>query len=140
MRANRPMLGAALLSFAVLLPGSRPACEWHSPAPVRKLLVAPAALEGDACYYAKKFEGRKTASGEIFRHELLTAAHKELPLGTVVRVRSRATGNEVMLRINDRGPFGGRFILDLTRAAAEALGVHASADRSVTIEVLRLPD
>jgi rare lipoprotein A len=134
------MLGAALLSFAVLLPGSRPACEWQSPAPARKLLVSRSALEGDACYYAKKFEGRKTASGEIFRHELLTAAHKELPLGTVVLVRSNATGNEVMLRINDRGPFGGRFVIDLTRAAAEALGVHSSADRGVTIEVLRLPD
>ncbi|MBI2212461.1 MAG: septal ring lytic transglycosylase RlpA family protein [Acidobacteria bacterium] len=134
------MLGAALLSFAVLLPGSQSACEWQSPAPVRKLLVAPSSLEGDACYYAQKFEGRKTANGEIFRHALMTAAHKELPLGTVVRVRSRATGKDVLLRINDRGPFGGKFIIDLTRAAAESLGVHVSLDRSVTIEVLRLPD
>jgi rare lipoprotein A (peptidoglycan hydrolase) len=136
----RPMLTAAIASFAILLSGASPACEWQSAAPVRKLLVSPAALEGDACYYAKKFEGRKTASGEIFRHELLTAAHKQLPLGTFVRVRSRATGNEVTLRINDRGPFGGQFILDLTRTAAEAIGVHTSADRGVTIEVLRLPD
>jgi rare lipoprotein A len=134
------MSAALLLSFAVLLPGSPPACEWQSSVPVRKLLVAPAALEGNASYYAKKFEGRKTASGERFSQELMTAAHKELPLGTLVRVRSRATGNEVMVRINDRGPFGGRFVIDLTKAAAEALGVHISADRGVTIEVLRLPD
>ena len=134
------MRAALILSFAILLPGGHPHCEWQSSEPVKKLLVAPAALSGPACYYAKKFEGRRTASGEVFRHDLFTAAHKDLPLGTVVLVRSRATGGEVILRINDRGPFGGRFIIDLTRAAAEALGVHTSADRGVQIEVLRLPN
>ena len=134
------MLGAALLSFAVLLPGGTTTCEWQSPVAPRRLLVEPATLEGSASYYAKKFEGRRTASGEIFRNEGMTAAHKHLPLGTLVRVRSRATGREVHVRINDRGPFGGRFVIDLTRAAAEAIGVHATADRNVTIEVLRLPD
>ncbi|MCM2316344.1 MAG: septal ring lytic transglycosylase RlpA family protein [Thermoanaerobaculia bacterium] len=134
------MRAALLISFAILLPGGHPACEWQSSEPVKKLLVASEALSGDACYYAKKFEGRRTANGEVFRHDLFTAAHKDLPLGTVVLVRSRATGSEVILRINDRGPFGGRFVIDLTRAAAEALGVHASADRGVQIEVLRLPN
>ncbi len=134
------MPAAILLSFALLLSGSRPACEWQTSEPARQSLVAPDALSGDACYYANKFEGRRTASGETFRHASFTAAHKQLPLGTLVRVRSRASGNEVILRINDRGPFGGKFIIDLTRAAAEALGVHTSADRGVEIEVLRLPD
>jgi len=133
------MPSALLLSFAILFPGSPPACEWQTAEPVKKLLVASSSLSGDACYYAKKFEGRRTASGELFRHDRFTAAHRHLPLGTVVLVRSRATGNEVVLRINDRGPFGGKFVIDLTRAAAEALGVHASADRNVDIEVLRLP-
>lgn len=123
----------------MLLRGAHPACEWQASEPSRKLLVAPPALSGDACYYAKKFEGRRTANGEVFRHDLFTAAHRDLPLGSVVLVRSRATGNEVILRINDRGPFGGKFVIDLTRAAAEALGVHKSADRGVEIELLRLP-
>lgn len=131
---------ALLLSFAILFPGGPPTCEWQSAVPVRKLLVAPSALEGIASYYAKKFEGRRTASGEIFHQSLMTAAHKELPLGTLVRVRSRATGNEVMLRINDRGPFSGGFVIDLSLAAAKALGVDVAKDRGVTIEVLRLPD
>ncbi|HUF17693.1 MAG TPA: septal ring lytic transglycosylase RlpA family protein, partial [Thermoanaerobaculia bacterium] len=96
-------------------------------------------LEGTACYYADIFEGRRTANGEIFRQSRFTAAHRTLPLGTWVEVTSVATGRKARVRINDRGPFSGGFILDLTRTAARSLGVDRARDRRVAIRVLALP-
>lgn len=93
-------------------------------------------LEGLACYYSDSLEGRKTANGEIFRQSLLTAAHRTLPFGTLVEVKSRATGRSVLVKINDRGPFGGNFVIDLSRAAAKAIGVDTARDRTVTISVM----
>lgn len=96
-------------------------------------------LTGTACYYSDFFEGRKTASGARFRHEAFTAAHRTLPFGTVVEVRSRATGKSVRVTINDRGPFSGGFIIDLTKAAARAIGVDRAADRFVEITIIEEP-
>lgn len=96
-------------------------------------------LEGTACYYSDFFEGRRTANGEIFRHESFTAAHRTLPLGTWIEVTSLATGRKTRVWVNDRGPFSGGFILDLSRTAARFLGVDRSRDRRVTIRVLSLP-
>lgn len=96
-------------------------------------------LEGTACYYSDFFEGRKTANGEIFRQRSFTAAHRTLPLGTWVEVESLATGKKARIRINDRGPFSGGFILDLSRSAARFLGVDRARDRRVVIRVLALP-
>jgi rare lipoprotein A len=78
---------------------------------------------GLASWYGQPFHGRRTASGEIFNMNELTAAHKTLPFGTRVRVRHVRTGKEVTVRINDRGPFVPGRILDLSRAAAAALGI-----------------
>ncbi len=72
-------------------------------------------------YYAKKFEGRKTASGEIFRNKQLTAAHKTLPFGTLLRVHSKDNQQSVLVRVNDRGPFVKGRELDLSQAAFVAL-------------------
>ena len=83
-------------------------------------LVPLAAEEGLASWYAGKFQGRKTASGEIFDTAKMTAAHKTLAFGTRVRVRNLANEKEVVVRINDRGPFVEGRIIDLSRAAAEA--------------------
>lgn len=76
---------------------------------------------GTASWYGPPFHGRATASGEIYDQHQLTAAHRTLPFGTLVEVRSRDTGRSVVVRINDRGPFKRGRIIDLSRAAAEAL-------------------
>lgn len=78
---------------------------------------------GLASWYGGQFHGRRTASGERFDMHALTAAHRTLPFGTVVRVRSLVNGKTVEVRINDRGPFIGRRVIDLSRAAAKALGL-----------------
>ncbi|WP_428293691.1 septal ring lytic transglycosylase RlpA family protein [Hydrogenophaga sp.] len=78
---------------------------------------------GIASWYGEKFQGRRTASGESFDMNDFTAAHKTLPFGTRVRVRHATTGREVTVRINDRGPFTKGRVIDLSRAAAEAIGI-----------------
>ncbi|MDQ8054097.1 MAG: septal ring lytic transglycosylase RlpA family protein [Pedobacter sp.] len=75
-------------------------------------------------YYAKKFEGRKTTSGERYRGKMYTAAHRTLPFGTLVTVKNLVTGKVVKVRINDRGPFSKKFSLDLSQAAAKDLGIY----------------
>jgi rare lipoprotein A len=78
---------------------------------------------GMASWYGEKFHGRRTASGEPFDMNALTAAHKTLPFGTQVRVRHARTGREVVVRINDRGPHVRGRIIDLSHAAAAAIGL-----------------
>ena len=78
---------------------------------------------GMASWYGEPFHGRRTASGETFNMNELTAAHKTLPFGTRVRVRHATTGKEVTVRINDRGPFTKGRVIDLSRAAAAAIGL-----------------
>lgn len=79
--------------------------------------------EGEASYYGEGFHGKKTASGERFNANAMTAAHRSLPFGTKVRVVNERTGRAVTVRINDRGPFHGGRIIDLAAAPARALGV-----------------
>ncbi len=90
---------------------------------------------GIASWYGPRFQGKRTASGERFDTNELTAAHKTLPFGTRVRVRSLADGKEVVVRINDRGPFIKGRIIDLSRAAAQAIGMLGV--KQVEIERLR---
>lgn len=78
---------------------------------------------GRASWYGGRFHGRRTASGETFDQDELTAAHRTLPFGTRVRVRNLASGREVVVRINDRGPSSKARIIDVSRAAAEELGM-----------------
>ena len=77
---------------------------------------------GIASYYADKFEGRTTANGEEYKHAKLTAAHKTLPFGTILRVKNLENGNEVTVIVNDRGPFVKDRIIDLSKSAANELG------------------
>ena len=81
---------------------------------------------GIASWYGGRFHGRKTASGEAFDMDALTAAHPKLPFGSWVRVHNPVNGLSVDVRINDRGPFIKRRIIDLSRAAARALGVSGT--------------
>ena len=80
-------------------------------------------------YGGKRWHGRRTASGERFDRQALTAAHKTLPLGSRVRVVNLSNGREVTVRINDRGPFSPQLIIDLSEAAAERRAVDEWEDR-----------
>jgi rare lipoprotein A len=94
---------------------------------------------GLASYYSSFFDGRKTANGEIYRNKRYSAAHLTLPLGCTVEVTARATGRKLRLRVNDRGPYVHKFVLDLSRAAAHYLGVDTAPDRHVDIRIVALP-
>ena len=95
-------------------------------------------LTGLASYYSRSLDGGPTASGEVFHNKQLTAAHLTLPLGSWVEIRSLATGRKIRVRVNDRGPYS-KFVIDLSEAAAHALGVDVAADRRVAIRIIALP-
>lgn len=98
-------------------------------------------LEGKAVYYAKDFQGKKTASGEPYDMNALTAAHPSLRLGTMVRVTNLSNRRSVVVRINDRGPFGKRDrIIDLSWAAAERIDMIQAGVVEVEVEVLQGPE
>jgi rare lipoprotein A len=86
---------------------------------------------GRASWYGPGFHGKKTASGETFNTNQLTAAHRTLPFGTKVRVVNKRTGKSVVVRINDRGPFAHGRVIDLSRASAEAIGISGVAPVTV---------
>lgn len=90
---------------------------------------------GKASFYADKFEGTLTSSGEKYRHNKLTAAHKTLPFGTKVRVTNLGNNKTVDVVINDRGPYVDGRIIDLSRSAAEALGFQMEGLADVKLEV-----
>jgi rare lipoprotein A len=96
-------------------------------------------LTGIASWYGGKFQGRKTANGEIFDTNKLTAAHKTLDFGTIVRVRNLENGEEVEVRINDRGPFVEGRVIDLSRAAAEEISMVATGVAPVELEIVSPP-
>ena len=91
---------------------------------------------GGASWYGMQFHQRKTASGERFDMGALTAAHKTLPFGSQVCVRSLVNGLEVLVRINDRGPFAAGRVIDLSRAAAEALGMVGLGIKQVSLTLV----
>jgi peptidoglycan lytic transglycosylase len=93
-------------------------------------------LNGTASWYGPKFHGKKTASGEIYNQNKLTAAHKTLPLGSKARVTNLDNGSAVEVEINDRGPFVEGRIIDLSRAAARALGFVESGTAPVRVELI----
>lgn len=127
-------LGLPLLGF---LQGCAPSRELDQPDPLAESsVVVRESAEGVASYYANKFHGRKTASGERYDKRRMTAAHKTYPFGTWLRVTSLRSGASVIVRVNDRGPLRANRIVDLSRAAAEELGmIRAGLDR-VRVEVL----
>ncbi|MGF6148840.1 RlpA-like protein precursor [Kingella potus] len=89
---------------------------------------------GKASWYGPGFHGRKTANGERFDMNTLTAAHRTLPISSRVRVTNLANGKSVVVRINDRGPYHGNRVLDLSKAAAQELGFIRTGTAQVKIE------
>ena len=108
-RKGRTRLQRVLLIGALTLAGSIPAY---------------ANQTGQASWYGPGFHGRKTASGETFNQHALTAAHRRLPLGTRARVTNLTNGKKVEVKINDRGPYVGGRVIDLSRAAARRLAIN----------------
>jgi rare lipoprotein A len=91
---------------------------------------------GTASWYGKKYHGRKTANGEIFDMYELTAAHRKLPLVTIVKVTNLKNGKSVVVRVNDRGPYVRGRIIDLSYAAAEKIDMLKDGITKVKIEIM----
>ncbi len=130
---------AVLVLSCVLLPMG---CAHHGAAPAATRPSAPTPVEegwtekGIASWYGEPYHGRRTASGEIYDMHAMTAAHKTLPFGTVVKVNRRDTGADVKVRINDRGPFIEGRIIDLSYAAAKAIDLDRDGVAPVRIKVV----
>jgi len=137
--SGRPI--ALLAAGAVLVAGCGPGLprftsrERPEP-PVRGEPPAASQMAGVASYYADEFNGRPTASGEVYNMDELTAAHRTLPFGTKVRVTSVDTGRSVIVRINDRGPFKDDRVIDLSLGAAKQLGLIAAGTGRVVLQIL----
>lgn len=108
--------------------------------PVETTPAAPSIIRslgsGVASYYGKKFAGRPTASGERFDPTEFTAAHRTLPFGSLIQVTNPANGKSVVVRVNDRGPFSRNRSIDLSRAAAEEIGLIARGHGSVEMTLV----
>ncbi len=92
---------------------------------------------GTASYYGEKWNGRRTSNGEVFNTNLLTAAHRSLPFGTIVRVTNQSNGKSVIVRINDRGPFKKGRVIDLSKAAFESIESINRGLTRVKLEIIR---
>jgi rare lipoprotein A len=93
-------------------------------------------LEGIASWYGPDFHGRRTANGEIYNMYGMTAAHKTLPFDTMLRVTNLENGRSVVVRVNDRGPYAKGRIIDLSKSAAEKIGMIGPGTARVRLEVL----
>jgi rare lipoprotein A len=100
-----------------------------------KVQVSESDLVGKASYYGTDFNGRRTANGEIFNMNDLTAAHRSLPFGTIVKVTNLKNGATAEVKINDRGPFVADRIIDLSQAAAEELDMLGDGIADVKLEI-----
>jgi len=95
-----------------------------------------ARVRGAASWYGPGFYGRRTASGDVFGPDTLTAAHRTLPFGTRVRVTNLENGKTVVVRINDRGPFRRHRVIDLAHGAATVLQMKQAGEVPVAMEIL----
>ena len=137
LSTSAPAQAQAIVAEAVDLPATL-----AEPAPETAPLAAvaePAEAHlgnGMASYYGNELAGRRTASGERFDPGLLTAAHRTLPFGSMVRVTNTRTGKSVVVRINDRGPFSRGRVIDVSRAAASQIGLIGPGHGEVSLTLL----
>lgn len=104
--------------------------------PATQVFAHAGAIVGTASWYGPGFHGRTTANGERYNMNAMTAAHKSLRFGTKVKVTNNTNGKSVVVRINDRGPFVGSRVIDLSKSAASAIDMIGPGTAKVTIEVL----
>jgi rare lipoprotein A len=127
----------AAIAWAVLLSCGIASCGGAS---IGRTAAPGEADTGLAVYYSDGLQGRPTASGEPYDKDALTAAHKSLAFGTRVKVTNLSNRRSVTVRVNDRGPFGdSRRIIDLSRAAAERIGMIGAGVVEVRVEVMAVP-
>lgn len=94
-------------------------------------------ISGDASFYGPGFDGKKTASGEVFDQDDFTCAHRSYPFGTKLKVTRKSNGESVVVRVNDRGPYAKHRILDLSVAAAKKIGLDKAGHAEVEAEVVK---
>lgn len=128
-----------VISIAMLSPLMYSLTSHHLPltsylSPLTSKTNAQSVQTGKASYYAKKFSGRKTASGERLHHDSLTCAHRTYPFGTQLKVTNPANGKTVIVRVTDRGPYVKGRIIDLSVRAARELGIIAQGIAPVVVE------
>lgn len=128
--AQQPLIGLT----AMLAPHQPYAVQAQTYEPL--VTIAPWKQRGRASWYGKNFNGRRTASGERFSATAFTAAHRTLPIPSYARVRMVSSGREVIVRVNDRGPFHSARVLDLSWVAAQKLGIVELGSAEVEIESL----
>ena len=141
--SGSPALAEFETSFTALAAAEIPAAVAPAPGAVDITAIEPPLEDageslgaGVASYYGKRFAGRPTASGEIFNPGQMTAAHRTLPFGSKVRVTNPRNGKSVVVRINDRGPFHKGRTIDVSRAAADELGLVQRGHGSVDLHLL----
>jgi rare lipoprotein A len=108
------------------------------PLPAKAALRARLGMDvgrGQASYYGPGLYGKRTASGERFDRKAMTAAHRTLPFGTRVRVQNLRTGRSVVVRVNDRGPFVGDRIIDLSEAAGRVIGLSSTGSGTAPVRI-----
>ena len=125
---TRLLLVVALLHFSLLIPHFSFFISHFS------FLNAQGVQSGKASFYAKKFMGRKTASGELLHPDSLTCAHRTYPFGTMLKVNNPANGRSVVVRVTDRGPFVRGRIIDLSWRAAKELDIISKGVAVVTVQ------
>lgn len=118
--------GSVATAFVEIAPAAAPAAEASA-----RLIGS-----GPASYYSNELAGARTASGEAFDPQELTAAHRTLPFGSLVRVTNQSNGRSVVVRINDRGPFSRGRLIDVSYAAADSIGMVRSGHANVTLELV----
>jgi rare lipoprotein A len=143
-RAPDPRTKVMLGSGVAGVDGSIPAAEVKTPTPTPLASATQRTIEqvartlgtGEASFYGPGFEGNLTANGERFDPARMTAAHRTLPMGSRVRVTDTRSGRSVIVRINDRGPYHGRRVIDLSQAAAQKLGMLNRGTARVRLSLL----
>lgn len=129
----------AIIGTAILFACASPAYaedKANGAAPAAEKSMIGSVGEGIASFFGREIAGNRTANGEKCDPETLTAAHRSLPFGSLVKVTDALTGNSVIVRINDRGPFAGKRVIDLSKAAARELGIVGRGTARVLLNLV----
>jgi len=133
------VMGCAVAGLIALSPKTEARSSTSVGPPCRSVIPKEEPETGVASWYGEEFQGNTTANGEIYDLNGLTAAHPTLPFGTTVRVTNLNNRKNILLRINDRGPYIGRRLIDVSWAAAKRLGFVSSGTTQVRVEVVARP-